>query len=210
MVDVLSVLWTVASETAPQPHMNCSRCGTARPFRSSHKFRVNANGKQVDAWLIYKCTACDNTWKRPVLERQKVDSVDPALLDALHRNDPELARRWACDLGGLQGRIGHAGTSMEVAVRKELLTEAPPSVRWLSVRLAVPQPVVLRLDRLLAGELGLSRQRLQNLQKADRLVIAPEGPRQLRRLLRDGTCVTIDLSREIGGARICAAASGLP
>lgn len=190
--------------------MNCSRCGAAKPFRSSQKFRVNANGKQVDAWLIYKCTACDKTWNRPVLERRKVDSVDPSLLEALRRNDSELARRLAYDVGDLLRGTATAGASADVAVRKERLSEAPASGRWLAVRLAVPQPVTLRLDRLLARELGLSRKHLQALQKDDRLVIAPGGPRMLRRLLRDGTCVTLDLSRESDAARICTAASGLP
>ncbi len=210
MVEVLSVLWTIVPQIAPQPYVNCSRCGEARPFHSSQKFRLNANGKQVDAWLIYKCTTCENTWKRPVLERRNVDRVDPSLLEALRRNDPELARRLAYDIGGLQHGAATAGSSAEVAVVKETLLEAPLSVRWLAVRLAVPQPVTLRLDQLLARELGLSRQRLQALQKLDRLVIAPDGPRRLRRPLRDGTCVTLDLSQECDGARICTAACGPP
>jgi len=188
--------------------MNCSRCGVARPFRSSGKFRVNANGKQVDAWLIYKCTACDNTWNRPVLERRKVDGIDPALLEALRRNDPKLARRLACDIRDLQCRTATAGAPADVGVRKERLSDAPVSVRWLAVHLAVPQPVTLRLDRLLARELGLSRSHLQALQGADCLIIAPGNSRMLRRPLRDGTCVTLDLSRESDAARICAAASG--
>lgn len=190
--------------------MNCSRCGEARPFRSSQKFRLNANGKQVDAWLIYKCTTCESTWKRPLLERRNVDRVDPSFLEALRRNDPQLARRVAYDIGGLQHGAAITGSSAEVAVVKETLLEAPLSVRWLAVRLAVPQPVILRLDRLLARELGLSRKHLQALQKLDRLVIAPDGPRRLRRPLRDGTCVTLDLSQECDGARICTAACGPP
>lgn len=186
--------------------MRCSRCGEARPFRSSGKFRVNANGKRVDAWLVYKCTACGKTWNRPILERRDVDSVAPSLLAALHRNDSELAQRWALDVGGLQRHEASA----DVAVHKEILRAAPLSVRWLWVRLAVPQPVTLRLDRLLGREFGLSRKHLHTLQQADRLVIAPYGPRMLRRPLRDGTGVTLELAREVDAARICMAAGGLP
>lgn len=208
MVEVLSVLWTVVSQTVPQPRRNCRRCGEARPFRSSEKFRVNANGKQVEAWLIYNCAVCDSTWNRPVLERRNVGSVDPSFLEALRRNDAALARRLARDPGGRHGSTATAGASAEVSVRKEMLVEAPPSVCRLAVHLAVPRPVALRLDRLLAREFGLSRKRLQALQKAGRLVIAPDGPRGLRRLLRDGTCVTLDLSRDGDAARVRAAAGG--
>jgi len=205
MVAILSVLWTVVPEVTPEPCMNCRRCGMARPFRSSRKFRVNAHGKQVDAWLIYKCTACDNTWNRPVLERQHVDSVDPSFLEALHRNDEKLAGRLARDVGGLPRGTATAGSSAQASLHKVVLSAAATTPRWLELRLAVPQSVALRLDRLLSRELGLSRKRIQTLQKGDHLVILPEGPRLLRRPLRDGTCVTLDLSRESDAERICAA-----
>ena len=102
MSDVLRVQWTIVPRTPPQPWLACSRCGEAKPFRSSDKIRVNANGKRLDAWLIYRCTSCDNTWNRPVLERRHVGSVDPLVLTSLQANDPTLARRLAFDAESLR------------------------------------------------------------------------------------------------------------
>jgi hypothetical protein len=41
-------------------------------FRTSNKFRVNANHKLIDAWLLALCTACGETAKLTVLERMNV------------------------------------------------------------------------------------------------------------------------------------------
>ncbi|MET9902432.1 DUF1062 domain-containing protein [Streptomyces sp. NPDC006446] len=67
----------------------CHACASER-FRASGKFRVNAHHKLIDAWLLVLCTACGDTAKLTVLERIKVRSVRPELLDRLHGNDPGL------------------------------------------------------------------------------------------------------------------------
>ncbi|MGO4421043.1 DUF1062 domain-containing protein, partial [Streptomyces sp. MCAF7] len=58
-------------------------CASER-FRASGKFRVNANHKLIDAWLLVLCTACGETAKLTVMERMNVRSVRPELLDRLH------------------------------------------------------------------------------------------------------------------------------
>ncbi|MFD4646845.1 DUF1062 domain-containing protein [Streptomyces sp. NPDC058441] len=68
----------------------CHTCASQR-FRANGKFRVNANHKLLDVWLLVLCTACGATTKLTVLERMNVRSVRPELLDRLHDNDPGLA-----------------------------------------------------------------------------------------------------------------------
>ena len=67
-------------------------------FHSSDKIRVNANGKRVDAWLVYKCTCCGSSWNRPILERRPVRTIEPDLLMSLRASEPMLARRLAFDV----------------------------------------------------------------------------------------------------------------
>ncbi|SFH75683.1 DUF1062 domain-containing protein [Amycolatopsis regifaucium] len=64
-------------------------CASER-FRASGKFRVNANRKLIDVWLLVLCTACGDTAKLTVLERANVRTVRPELLDRLHDNDAGL------------------------------------------------------------------------------------------------------------------------
>ncbi|WP_238659964.1 DUF1062 domain-containing protein [Micromonospora foliorum] len=64
-------------------------CASKR-LRASGKFRVNANHKLLDVWLLALCTGCGETAKLTVLERMTVRSIPPELLDRLHANDPGL------------------------------------------------------------------------------------------------------------------------
>jgi hypothetical protein len=206
MSDILRVLWTVVPRSAPQPWLNCNRCRGIRRFGSSGKIRVNANGKRLDAWLIYKCTCCDSTWNRPVLERRHVRTIDPLFLMSLRANDPELARRLAFDRENLRRKAGLVEEFDDVVVRKEMLSESIAPARRLEILCAVPETTRLRVDRLLATELHLSRSRIRNLQNTGDLAVSPEGSRRLRTAVRDGMRVTISLSEAYDHDRIAMAA----
>lgn len=210
MADVLRVRWTVTPRFAPQPWVNCGRCGEVRPFRSSHRIRLNANGKRLDAWLIYKCTTCDNTWNRPVLERRSVGSIGAHLLSALQTNDPELVRRLTFDVEDLRRQQERVEEFADVLVRKDVLSEGTMPRRHLEIRLASPEPSGLRVERLLAMELGLVRERIRDLWQKRRLVVSPDGARVLRRPVRNRMRFTFDLSQEPDSDAIAAAASGVP
>ncbi|MGW4235068.1 DUF1062 domain-containing protein [Streptomyces sp. NPDC004980] len=81
--------WLVMPTRLPLVRRRCHVCASDR-FRASGRFRVNANHKLIDAWLLALCTACGETVKLTVLERMNVRSVRPELLDRLHVNDPGL------------------------------------------------------------------------------------------------------------------------
>ena len=89
MRHISEVQWTLTPKIAPQPWIACRGCGVLKPFRSSDKIRLNANGRKLDAWLIYKCVTCDNTWKRTLFERLDVRDIQPTVLEALQSNDPD-------------------------------------------------------------------------------------------------------------------------
>ena len=143
MSEILRVEWTIVPQKPPQPLLHCNRCNGTKSFRTSDKIRVNANGKRVDAWLIYKCTWCDSTWNRPVLERRHVRSIDPLLLMALRANDPKLARRMAFDAEDLRRRAGRLEEFNDVVVLKEVLSESIAPTRLLEVLCVVPHPITL-------------------------------------------------------------------
>ncbi|MFI7359047.1 DUF1062 domain-containing protein [Streptomyces avidinii] len=161
--------WAVMPTCLPLVRRRCHACASER-FRANGKFRVNANHKLLDAWLLVLCTACGDTAKLTVLERMNVRSVRPELLDRMHDNDPGLAaevlqdpvmrRRnrialdwddaWRLDTGG----SGHLG--------REVID--------VSVRFAAQIPV--RPVRLIAEGCGLSRAEVERLIADGKLVSA--------------------------------------
>jgi hypothetical protein len=64
----------------------------------------------------------------------------------------------------------------------------------LELRLVAPFPVSLRLDRLLATQLKLSRARVEKLAASDVLRISTGGVRALRRHVKNQTIVQIAIS----------------
>jgi hypothetical protein len=205
-MSTLRIHWTIAPAIAPRPLINCNRCGGVRPYRCSGRFRVNANGKRIDAWLIYRCVDCDNSWNFAILERRTRRDIEPALLAALESNDPALVRRHAFDSAALRNRTGRIEEFPDVAIRKEFRDSATESAVALELMLCLEGTTPLRLDRLLAGELGLSRSRLQALDDRRRLAVEPDGAKALRKPVRDGLAVRIDLAGEADRDAILSAA----
>lgn len=193
----LRVRWTVTPQIPPQPWINCNGCGGPRAFRSSGKARLNANGRSLDAWLIYRCVDCDKTWNRPIFERRNIRDIEPRILAALQSNDPLWIRAEAFDLDALRRKAQRIDEFAECGIAKDILSEAR---EWthLEIELTVPFPASLRLDRLLASELGLSRTQLQALHDHGALRIASGHIDGLRRRIRGGTVVVLDLSAEVG------------
>lgn len=202
MSPALLVLWTVTPSVYPQPWRSCSRCGDVRPFRCSSKFRLNANGKRLDAWLVYKCTVCDDTWNHAVVERRAARDIQPATLAALETNDGALVRRFTFDVVALRKSAHRVEEFAGAVVHKALLGEAPAEGSVLEIALAVPFPIALRLDRLLAAQLGVSRNRIVAWARARVLSTSD----RLNKPCRDGEWVRLDLSTEAGAQAIWRAA----
>jgi hypothetical protein len=152
------------------------------------------NEGQRDAWLVYNCIACKNSWNRPIFERRNVREVEAPLMNDLLGNDPDYVRRLAFDVEDLRRKSERIAEFRGVDVRKEALNRPMSSVDMLELRLVAPFPVSLRLDRLLASELKLSRARVQKLAASDVLRISTAGVRALRRYVKDQTIVEIAIS----------------
>ena len=208
MSGLLRIRWAIAPEIAPRPLINCNRCGDVRPYRCSGKFRVNANGKRIDAWLIYRCIGCDNSWNFTVLERRNRRDIEPALLAALEGNEPVLARRIAFDAAALRGRAGRIEEFAEATVQKQMLEGNVAGATGLRLELRLEAATSLRLDRLLATQLGISRTRLRDLEERKLLTVAPKGAKALRKPVCDGLAIRIDLAGEADRDAVISAACG--
>ena len=212
MSNTLRVQWTIAPGTEPQPWLNCSRCRGPRRFRSSGRIRVNANGRRIDAWLIYRCVVCDGTWNRPIVERREVAALDRPFLSSLQVNDPDLAAGLAFDVAGLKRWTDQVQEFEDVVVNRYMLSESVRPVLRLEIECRVLRQTGLRTDRLLANELRLSRSSIRKLAKAGRLLMVPPAF-DLRRSPRDGLRLIIDatsLPESSLDRLIPAATTGLP
>jgi hypothetical protein len=102
----IATRWLVCPAGLPLIRRRCLRCPSAH-YRTPGKFRVNANHKLLDVWLLALCTGCGETVKLTVLERVPVRTIDPEDLHRFHANDIDLASELLDD-PGLRRRNGIA------------------------------------------------------------------------------------------------------
>jgi hypothetical protein len=151
--------FVVTSTATPPIAWHCPTCRRTERFACSQRFRANANGKLVDIWLIYRCIRCDQTKNITVVERRPVAKVPRALLDAAIDNDAATARGLARDVGLLK-RAG-ARVAAPDDWRLDPARHATDGSDTILLRFA--EPLLVRLDAVVAAALGVSRRRVAEL-----------------------------------------------
>jgi hypothetical protein len=174
---------------------HCARCKLRRSFVSSGKFRVNAQRKLLDVWLIYRCTACDFTWNHAIHERTPVRDIAADELQALMRNDPVLADRHAGDVTRLRAAKLEIEPAATQHLTRHVLQAAHPGTQAIRISIGNAAACEMRLDRVLAWGLSLQRREVAELKDRAALIIRPQTARALKRAATDGQEIEVDLAR---------------
>lgn len=143
--------WTVRRTRLPLLAFRCVHCHSGLASTGDGKFRVNANGKLLDIWLLVACVSCDRTSKITVHDRVPVRYLDPILLEGYSGNSSALVARVLLDpLIARRNRF-----ALEWDSCWELLAPSPPESPWpVQVSVIFDDPVPLRPERLIAQGAG--------------------------------------------------------
>lgn len=87
-------IWDVQVRNTPLLKRKCNHCDSNR-YYCSEKFRINAQKKNIDVWLIYRCTKCDSTCNITIFSRTRTESIPKDLLNKLLENDKAMAWKYA-------------------------------------------------------------------------------------------------------------------
>ncbi|WP_223166687.1 DUF1062 domain-containing protein [Nonomuraea sp. SYSU D8015] len=148
--------WVVRRTRLPLLTLRCPDCRTAKATTKDGRFRVNANGKLLDVWLLVNCVACDRTTKLAVHERIAVRSLGTAGLRAFEANDPALVAQTLLD--PLFARRNRLTLDWDGAWRLDTPEGRIVDAAWpVRVEVVFLDPVPVRPGRLIAQGLGISR-----------------------------------------------------
>ena len=75
-----NIIWDIEYNSTPSVIQYCKKCGKRTEYISSGQFRVNAQRKYLDTWLIYKCSNCDTTWNAAIYSRINPQNISGQLL----------------------------------------------------------------------------------------------------------------------------------
>lgn len=146
--------WLVRPKDFPTIRRRCRTCPSSQ-YRTQGRFRVNANHKLLDVWLLALCVRCDETVKLTVLERVTVGSVEPTMLGAFHHNNAALAAKLLAD-----PRLAHRNNITLDWTDAWTLETSPvelPKADVLDVGVQFAQRIPIRLTTLIATGSELSR-----------------------------------------------------
>lgn len=131
---------------------NCSGCGNKSVYHNTNKIRVNANGKQIDVWLIYQCSKCKHTYNLPIYSRINRDALDKSEYEALQRSNQEIVTRYGLDRNIFQ-RNGAKIFDEPSYTLKYIGNDSKENV----IQFCNPYQIRIRHDKLIAECLEISR-----------------------------------------------------
>jgi hypothetical protein len=146
--------WLVRPTDFPIVRRRCRTCPSTE-YRTHGKFRVNANRKLLDVWLLALCVRCGETVKLTVLERVPVRSIEPTMLGGFHHNAAELAATVLAD-----PQLAHRNDVVLDWTDAWTLERTPvelPKADILDVGVRFARRIPIRLTTLVATGMGLSR-----------------------------------------------------
>jgi len=157
--------WIVRRTRLPLLSLRCVDCPSRSATTGRGRFRINANGKLLDVWLLVRCVSCDRTSKLTVHERAPVRSLDPLMLDGYHANESELVAATLLDpLFARRNRFTlDWGGAWRLDTSPAWIDEDWP----VQVEVVFSDPVPVRPERLISHGLGLSRNQVLRRIKCD-------------------------------------------
>ena len=164
------VTYEVIAKETPNVIRNCKNCKKSTEYFCSDKFRVNANQKIVDIWLIYKCVHCESTWNYPILSRIHVNRIDPILHQKYMNNDQETIWYHAFQTGKLRKLCDDVNTDITYELRREMSVSVTGDV---CIKICCKYDVGLRIDKLLAEILNVSRSKVTTMAKEEMFLLNP-------------------------------------
>ena len=150
---------TLSLSALPRFVKVCPRCGGAY-YESSGCFRVNANGKRLDIWLISRCEHCKSIWNLGVYERIDRAALPPSDYQGYLENNISLALRHVFDPTFLaKNRAVLDLDHMDVL----LSGKCPPVNEAYAITVSCAYSLPLSAGRIISQVLGVSLSRVKRM-----------------------------------------------
>lgn len=160
--------WTLEPIALPKLLKACSKCGQDATYCNTEKFRVNANKKNLDIWLIYACEKCKSTYNLSIYERISPKLLPKNQLEAYMRNDLDQVQSESYHFAHYhKNNVQYYLEDHHYSITGDL----PIGAESIGITLTTKHPTKLRLDKALAQKLNLSRSRIDQAFEANALEI---------------------------------------
>lgn len=194
---MIQYIWEVKIMNTPFLKRKCSHCSSDR-FYCSEKFRMNAQKKNIDIWLIYNCLKCGSSYNMTIFSRIKPENIDKNLFNKFSENCTKTA--WDYAFSRETARKNNVELDFE-SVRYELEYEKISAEDILNgdhdiitFEIKYPFDFNLKFSSVIKKCLQLSTNKLNQLIKEEAIHI-PQGPLQKKHKIKNKDIVQINRVR---------------
>lgn len=153
------LFWEVQYLSPPKTIRYCKKCSMKTEHISAGLFRVNAQQKSLDIWLIYRCACCKSTWNSAVYSRVNPKSLDHKLLNRFMNNDSELAQKYAMDTVLLKKN----GAETESPIYRVIGDDMIDFTKNIELTIVSKYPSRIKVSKILREKLSLSQKAFDKL-----------------------------------------------
>lgn len=185
-----TVTWEVSVKNTPLLIKKCSHCSSTR-FYCSDKFRMNAQKRNLDVWLIYRCVQCDNTCNLTLVSRSKPELINKSLFHSFSMNDRSTAWHYAfsAELERKNSlKLDYSSVEYEVisSHSPEEMLALPDEI--IHIQIICPHEFNLKLSSLIRKYFSLSANRMKRLIEEGSITASTEKV-SLKQRIRDGDVI---------------------
>lgn len=185
------VKWEIVPDELPKVYRNCPKCSEKTNFINTENFRINANGKLLDVWLIYQCERCKSTWKLAIYERVMPKGIPKEKYEKFLANDKELTKAYGFNKGlHMKNKAEWIFNEEQYHVFEEQVSEFVDA-KLQRIELSCKFQFPIRLDKLLSKHLQLSRTQIKAMTESGEITSIPTEENLCKIKLRDGMLIQI-------------------
>ena len=187
-----TITWEVKVKNTPLLIKKCSHCDSDR-FYCSDKFRMNAQKKNIDVWLIYRCVKCDNTCNLTLLSRSKPDLINKTLFHSFSMNDKDTAWKYAFSTEMERKnnlRLDYGSVEYEVIPNTSLENLLNLSNEVIKIHIKYEFEFDLKLSSLIRRCFSLSANQVKRMFEDGIITISGNKPPQKHKV-KDGDMILI-------------------
>jgi len=178
------IVWELECLSAPKVIKYCKRCEAKKKYESSGLFRINAQRKSLDVWLIYKCENCNDTWNAKIYDRISPQKIDAQTLERFHQNDRQLADSYAMNFEWLKKNQADVDLPAYV-VRGPDLSFGSDTEIWIKN----PSVLPYRISTVLRKKLSLSRNQFEDFILQCQLKSSTDGDLKKAKLSKEAVII---------------------
>ncbi|WP_236900381.1 DUF1062 domain-containing protein [Clostridium pasteurianum] len=121
-------------------------------------FRINAQRKYLDIWLIYKCSDCDSTWNMTIYSRINPKSITHEILDGFNSNNRELSKIYAMNTELIRKNGAEVGLPKYKILGDNINFNTP-----IELHIKSSYPSRLKVSSLLREKMNLSQNAFEQM-----------------------------------------------